>query len=126
MDISIRDKVLDNLQVELGHRKKLLKNKFMNINELSKENVFLSNVKDDYKKHYRYIKKIKEEQYRSMGVLADYLDNLLEQTDGANDSLRNAKKQQKSVISEMNKIKNEIDEISNMANEKIQPNNNIK
>lgn len=125
MDISIRDKVLDNLQVELGHRKKLLKNKFMNINELSKENVFLSNVKDDYKKHYRYIKKIKEEQYRSMGVLADYLDNLLEQTDGANDSLRNAKKQQKSVISEMNKIKNEIDEISNMANEKIQPNNNI-
>ena len=115
MDISIRDKVLDNLQVELGHRKKLLKNKFTNINELSKENVFLSNVKDDYKKHYGYIKKIKEEQYRSMGVLADYLDNLLEQTEGANDSLRNAKKQQKSVISEMNKIKNEIDEISNMA-----------
>ena len=126
MDISIRDKVLDNLQVELGHRKKLLKNKFTNINELSKENVFLSNVKDDYKKHYGYIKKIKEEQYRSMGVLADYLDNLLEQTEGANDSLRNAKKQQKSVISEMNKIKNEIDEISNMADEKIQPNNNIK
>lgn len=126
MDISIRDKVLDNLQVELGHRKKLLKNKFTNINELSKENVFLSNVKDDYKKHYGYIKKIKEEQYRSMGVLADYLDNLLEQTDDANDSLRNAKKQQKSVISEMNKIKNEIDEISNMADEKIQPNNNIK
>ena len=118
MDISIRDKVLDNLQVELGHRKNILRNKFVNIDELSKENTFLSGVKDDYKKHYGYIKKIKEEQYRSMGVLADYLDNLLQQTDGANESLRIVKKQQKSVISEMNKIKDEIDDIANMPNEK--------
>ena len=55
MDISIRDKVLDNLQVELGHRKNILRNKFVNIDELSKENTFLSGVKDDYKKHYGYL-----------------------------------------------------------------------
>ena len=53
-----------------------------------------------------------------MGVLADYLDNLLQQTDGANESLRIVKKQQKSVISEMNKIKDEIDDIADMSNEK--------
>jgi hypothetical protein len=111
MDISIRDKLLDNLQIELGYRKNMLKDKYNNITELSTENNFLTGVKDNYKQHYDYIKKIKEEQYRSMSVLADYLDNLLEQTDGADKSINKAKSQQKKIVTEMNKIQKEIDDI---------------
>ena len=97
MDISIRDKLLDNLQIELEHRKNMLKKKSMSIQSLSSENRFLENVKDDYSKHYQYIKKIKEEQYRSMGVIADYLDNLLDQTNIADKSVRKAKNQQNKI-----------------------------
>ena len=115
MDISIRDKLLDNLQIELGYRKNMLKDKYSNVNELSNENSFLSEVKTNYKKHYDYIKKIKEEQYRSMSVIADYLDNLLEQTDGADKSINKAKSQQKKIVTEMNQIQKEIDEIVNIT-----------
>lgn len=111
MDISIRDKLLDNLQIELSYRKNMLKDKYSNVSELSIENKFLSGVSKDYKQHYDYIKKIKEEQYRSMSVIADYLDNLLEQTDGADKSLIKAKSQQKKILSEMNQIQEEIDEL---------------
>ena len=91
MEISIRDKLLDNLQIELEHRKNMLKKKSIDIQSLSSENRFLENVKDDYQKHYQYMKKIKEEQYRSMGIIADYLDSLLEQSKIADFDLKTAK-----------------------------------
>ena len=72
-------------------------------------------MKDDYSKHYQYIKKIKEEQYRSMGVIADYLDNLLDQTNIADKSVRKAKNQQNKILSEMGKINKEIDDLVNLA-----------
>lgn len=87
----------------------------MNIQSLSSENRFLENVKDDYSKHYQYIKKIKEEQYRSMGVIADYLDNLLDQTNIADKSVRKAKNQQNKILSEMGKINKEIEDLVNLA-----------
>ena len=115
MDISIRDKLLDNLQIELGHRKNMLKKKSMNIQSLSSENRFLENVKGDYQKHYQYMKKIKEEQYRSMGIIADYLDNLLEQTEVADKSVRRAKNQQKKILTEMGKIEEEIKDLMKLT-----------
>ena len=115
MEISIRDKLLDNLQIELEHRKNMLKKKSIDIQSLSSENRFLENVKDDYQKHYQYMKKIKEEQYRSMGIIADYLDSLLEQSKIADNSVRKAKNQQNKILSEMGKIEEEIEDLMKLT-----------
>ena len=115
MEISIRDKLLDNLQIELEHRKNMLKKKSIDIQSLSSENRFLENVKDDYQKHYQYMKKIKEEQYRSMGIIADYLDSLLEQSKTADKSVRKAKNQQNKILSEMGKIEEEIEDLMKLT-----------
>ena len=41
MDISIRDKLLDDLQIELQHKKRFLKNKYIDIKKTSDDNIFL-------------------------------------------------------------------------------------
>lgn len=111
MDVAIRDQLLNNLQLELENKKLLLHNKSKHVQKLSGENKFLNGVNHDYKTHYRYIKKIKEEQYRSMAVLSDYLDNLKNQTGTAEESIKKANTQQKKLFREMNKLKNDIDNL---------------
>lgn len=117
MDISIRDKLLDDLQIELQHKKRFLKNKYIDIKKTSDDNIFLEGVKNDYKQHYEYIKKIKQEQYRSMAIIVDYLDNLLAQGKGAEKTLKSTRKQQKGLLEEMDKIQTEIDELVELNNE---------
>ena len=114
MNIAARDDMILVLQNELQDRKKLIDERYKNIQTVKKDNEFLEKVSDDYYSHYEAIKKIKNEQMRSMKVLVEYLDHLIKESDMTDESLNYAKNQQSQLLSELDTLNNEINKISSI------------
>ena len=70
---------------------------------------------DDYYNHYEAIKKIKNEQMRSMKIIIEYLDHLIKETEMTEESLNYAKKQQSNLINELDTLNDDIDNISKLT-----------
>ena len=115
MNIAARDNMLNVLQKELKDRKKLVDERYVNIQEVKKNNVFLEKVADDYYNHYEAIKKIKNEQMRSMKIIIEYLDHLIKETEMTEESLNYTKKQQSNLINELDTLNDDIDNISKLT-----------
>jgi hypothetical protein len=115
MNIAARDDMIIVLQNELADRKKLIYERYDHIQEVKKENEFLEKVANDYNYHYNTIKKLKDEQMRSMSILVEYLDHLIKETTMTDESLDYAKKQQSKLLEELDTLNSEINKISNYA-----------
>lgn len=111
MPVALRDLYLLQIQDEIKSRKSLLIKKKTVLSQKSKLNEYLDTVKEDYNKYYNYILQEKQQQYDSMMILKEYLDDLMK-TDGiVNEQLIRAKYEQKDIMKEIDKIKSELDEI---------------
>lgn len=115
MNIAARDDMIVVLQNELKDRKKLIDERYENIQDIKQENHFLEKVAGDYFNHYESMKKIKSEQMRSMNILVEYLDHLIKESTMTDESLDYAKKQQSKLLEELDILNNEIDKISNIS-----------
>ena len=71
MNIAARDNMINVLQKELKDRKKIVDERYVNIQKVKKNNEFLEKVAGDYHNHYEAIKKIKNEQMRSMKIIIE-------------------------------------------------------
>lgn len=111
MPVARRDLYLLQIQDEIKSRKSLLIKKTNVLNKKSELNEYLDTIKEDYNNYYNYILKEKQQQYNSMLLLKEYLDDLMK-TDGlVNEQLIRAKHEQKDIMIEIDKIKVELDEI---------------
>ena len=115
MNIAARDDMIIVLQKELADRKKLVNERYENIQNIKHDNHFLEKVAGDYFDHYEAIKKIKSEQMRSMNILVEYLDHLIKESTMTDESLDYAKKQQSQLLGELDTLNNEINRISNFT-----------
>ena len=111
MELAQRD--INMLQIEevIREKRNLLVRKKKDLDKKVKLNDYLVNVRADYDNYYNYILKEKQQQYNSMLLLRDYLSDIMSTDKLVNDQLRAAKHDQKDIVSEIDKLKKELDEL---------------
>ena len=111
LSLGKRDLYLVQLQDEIKHKRNMIVRKKKEFDKNQIVNQYLEGVKDDYSKYYDYIVKEKRQQYDSLMLLKDYIEDLMNTEDSVNNQLRTAKHDQKDVMSEIDKVKAELDEL---------------
>ena len=106
-----KDLRLYDIEEQINARRKLILDKNKTIQNKKKQNHFLNEVKQDYETFYKYIVNEKQQQYQSMELLNKYLDDLKKTNQLAEDELTVLKYDQKDILSEMDKIKLELNKL---------------
>jgi hypothetical protein len=99
------------LQEVIKLKREFLLNKQKKIKEIKKNNHFLEEIKNDYSKYSDYIMNQKQEQIKALDLLKNYVDDLTTSGDLSDENINDAKYEQKKIISEINKIKENLNEI---------------
>ena len=111
LNIAERDLKMMELEDLIKAKTKMLLKKKAEIEKKQKVNKFLGTVKNDYQKYHSYIMKEKEEQYKAMDILNQYVNYLSTDEDVTNKYLDSIKNDRKEILSEMNRLKYELDKI---------------
>lgn len=111
MEIAKRDQLIENMKLMLKEKQRYLFNQYKELNSANQENEFLVGVKDDYKKYYDYIKMTKQSQYDALKKISEYLDKIASEITTTDLILQETKKDQKTILGEMENIKSELNQI---------------
>jgi hypothetical protein len=109
--LAARDQMIDAIQNQINERKAMLLENHKNIQQTAKENEFLIEIAKDYKQYNDYIKKQKEEQIKSYGIIYEYLDKIIADTNFNTNALKDIKYEQSLIFNNINNLKNELDSI---------------
>ena len=111
LPLAERDLHLLQIEAEIKNKKRLLVKKKKDLDKKQKLNEYLGDVKQDYTKYYDYIVKEKQQQYDALLLLKEYMNDLIKTEHLVDDQLRSAKHDQKDIIGEIDKVKDELDEL---------------
>jgi hypothetical protein len=103
------------IQQQIDAKRKLLLNKQNKLKRIMKQNVFLSDVKDDYSKYYSYIINQKKKQMAALEMLNTYIDDLTQSGSLTENNIKDAKYEQKQILKELKSIKTNLDELINFT-----------
>jgi hypothetical protein len=106
-----RDQQLLQIENLIDAKRKMLIDKQKNFKNLTKENEFLNEIKQDYNKYYGYIVKQKEEQMSALTLLNTYIKDLTNSNSLSKNNIQDAKIEQQKILTEINSIKKGIDDI---------------
>ena len=106
-----RDQQLLQIENLIDAKRKMLINKQKNFKNLTKQNEFLNEVKQDYNKYYGYIVKQKEDQMSALTLLNGYIKDLTVSGTLSKNNIEDAKNEQNKILTEINSIKKGIDDI---------------
>lgn len=104
LSLGERDLYLKKLEGEIKNKKALILEEKNNIENVKKGNKLLEGVHKNYKVYYDGIVKEKQQQYDAMMLLNQYLDELIKKEHISGKQIKNARKDQKDIIGEMEKI----------------------
>ena len=110
LPLAQRDLHLIQIEQEIKNKKNLLIKKKKDLDKKQNLNNYLDNVKDDYTKYYQYIIQEKRQQYDSLILLKEYMNDLIKTENLVDEQLRTARYDQKDIIGEIDKVKAELDE----------------
>lgn len=101
------------LQIEnlIDAKRKMLIDKQKKFKNITKQNEFLNEVKQDYNKYYGYIVKQKQEQMSALSLLNNYIKDLTVSGKLSKNNVDDAKNEQQKILTEINSIKKGIDDI---------------
>jgi len=102
---------VEDMRTEVISRKKMLLDKFKELRHTSSTNRFLKGISDDYEHYFDYIKAQKREQYEALCMLSDYIENISMDTELTEQLLRESKSDQKQILSQMRRVKGELDDL---------------
>ena len=111
VNLKTTDQNFAQLQEVIKLKRDFLLNKQKKIKEIKKNNHFLEEIKNDYSKYSDYIMNQKQEQIKALDLLKNYVDDLTTSGDLSDENIKDAKHEQKKIISEINKIKENLNEI---------------
>jgi ribosome biogenesis GTPase A len=111
LPLAERDLHLLQIEAEIKNKKRLLVKKKKDLDKKQKLNEYLGDVKQDYTKYYDYVVKEKQQQYDALLLLKEYMNDLIKTEHLVDDQLRSAKHDQKYIIGEIDKVKDELDEL---------------
>ena len=106
-----RDLYLLQIETEINNKKKLLLKKKRDLDKKQQLNHFLNGVTQDYQKYYNYILNEKQQQYKMLMILKEYLNDLIKTEHLIDEHRRTAKHDQKHIIREIDKVKVELDDL---------------
>ena len=106
-----RDNQLLQIENLIDAKRKMLIDKQKKFKNISKQNEFLSEVKQDYSKYYGYIVKQKQDQMSALSMLNTYIKDLTVSGNLSKNNIDDAKNEQQKILTEINSIKKGIDEI---------------
>ena len=109
MNVAERDNYLNQIEQQIKMKRQLLLEKRKYLEENVKENNFLENVRNDYKKYHDFILKQKQDQIKSMQFLNQYIDDLMVSGKLTEHDIVNSKKEKQEIMSELDKIKKDLD-----------------
>jgi hypothetical protein len=113
LTLAERDSYLYQIEKQVEAKRKLLLKKKKLLDKKIQKNQFLEAAKEDYNLYLENMIKETMDEYMALKIIADHIDNVIE--DGikngtmTKDDLKNAKKEQKEIVEEMNKIKTLLD-----------------
>jgi len=106
-----RDVYLIHIEKEIEIRRKRLIEKQTKMKQLSKQNHFLQQVKEDYAQYHATILRQKQEQLRAMELLHQYLHELTLTEQLSKNNIKDARYEQRKILHEIKKIKKQVDEL---------------
>ena len=106
-----RDQQLLQIENLIDAKRKMLIDKQKKFKNLTKQNEFLNEVKQDYNKYYGYIVKQKEDQMSALTLLNGYIKDLTVSGTLSKNNIEDAKNEQNKILTEINSIKKGIDDI---------------
>ena len=86
-----------------------------------KKNEFLENIKNDYQKYYNVILKQKQDQMKAMELLHQYIDDIKVSGKLTDQDMINTKKEQNTILGEMDRIKKDLDGLIKTNETILQP-----
>lgn len=111
INLENRDQQLLQIENLIDAKRKMLIDKQKKFKNLTKQNEFLNEVKQDYNKYYGYIVKQKEDQMSALTLLNGYIKDLTISGTLSKNNIQDAKNEQNKILTEINSIKKGIDEI---------------
>jgi hypothetical protein len=106
-----RDQQLLQIENLIDAKRKMLLDKQKKFKNLSKQNEFLNDIKQDYNKYYGYIVKQKQDQMSALSMLNTYIKDLTVSGNLSKNNIDDAKNEQQKILTEINSIKKGIDDI---------------
>ena len=106
-----RDLKVNDIETQIKKRQKLILDKARDLEQTKKENQFLEYIYKDYRKYYSFILNEKKQQIQTLGLLQNYLDNLMRTDKITKVEVANVKNDQTIILEEISKIKSELDNL---------------
>jgi malate synthase len=106
-----RDKYLLQIEAQIAEKRNWLLNKRKVLKKTVKDNKFLHGVKADYEKYHNFIVDQKESQLKAMGLLNNYISDIIVSGKLTEKDIKDSKAEQREILSQIDKIKNDLDEI---------------
>jgi hypothetical protein len=116
LPIAEKDNKLVQIEKLIEAKKNMLLKKQKTLTQISRQNSFLSDVKNDYVKYNNYIVKQKEHQIISFKIINDYINNLIVSGKLSKYDIEDAKEEQKKILTEIKSIRRNLDDVINDTN----------
>ena len=101
------------IQIEnlIEAKKNMLIKKQKTLSQISQQNKFLGDVKNDYVKYNNFIIQQKQDQIKSFKIINDYINSLTISDKLSKYDIEDAKEEQKKIINEIKSIKHNLDDL---------------
>jgi hypothetical protein len=116
-DLMNKGNQLQQIEQLIDARRNMLIEKQKKLRFISKQNAFLTAVKDDYDKYNNYIIKQREDQMKAFQVINYYLDDLKRSGELTKSNIQDSKYEQQKIVNEIKKIQRNMDKLILDSNE---------
>lgn len=106
-----KDEEFMHIQNLIEIKRTLLLEKQKKLNQISKQNHFLENIKKDYSKYNNFIMEQKNDQIKALELLNTYIHDLTKSNNLTKHNIDDAKEEQKKILQEIQSIKSGLDDI---------------
>jgi len=116
--VAKRDLKLLQIDEEIKNKKHLILKKKKELEKRKADNTYLDAIFADYNQFHKYAIEQKQKEYKAMNLLKEYIADLVKTEKLLDNQLRTAKYDQKEVIGEIAKIKEEIVDLGVLTGDK--------
>lgn len=116
VDLAKRDKLLGEMEAQLYAKRFMLLQKREALKNSVKQNRFLEDVKRDYDNYHEFLVSQKREQMDVLEYINNYISDITKEGGLNDEKIQETRLQQEWILSELQKIKRELDEIVGTAN----------
>ena len=112
MDINDRNLIISKMKQQIKEKQQYLQERFKELEKNKSDNLYLNDLKKDYQKYFNYINTIKQDQLSAFESISSYLDKVGCELKSTDTLLQETKHDQKIVLSEINKLREELNKIT--------------